>query len=79
VVVPSPHPPHYDTQLTLGILFGSVGGGLLALVGVSLLFLLITYLRAPHRWVSVPHFRSSALDPGPSSETDEQQLMDADL
>jgi hypothetical protein len=79
VVVPSPHPPHYDTGLTLGVLFGSVGGGLLALVGLALLFLAITYLRAPHRWVSVPHFRSNALDPGPSSETDEQQLMDADL
>jgi len=78
VVVPSPHPPQYDTGLTLGVLFGSVGGGLLVLVGVSLLFLLITYLRAPHRWVSVPHFRSNALDPGQQPE-DLAALVDADL
>jgi len=78
VVVPSPRPPQYDTGLTLGILFGSVGGGLVALVGVSLLFLLITYLRAPHRWVSVPHFRSNALDPGQQPD-DLAALVDADL
>lgn len=74
----TPHPPHYNTARTLGILFGSVAGGLVLLAAIAAAFMLITYLRAPHRQVNAIHFRSSALDAGPPPES-MQRLLAADM